>query len=505
MGLQRFPLKDFRGGLNTKDGPFQLQPNESLDAINMILNQRGAMSQRAGKTRFDASGFPAAVRADNIRAWYPDSGTKILLLSIDGDIYTATTAGALTSRFDGTAGTVWCFEQATAATGTQFLWAMNGTDNNKAISTALAVADWGGTPPKGTMMRLWKDRMIVSGVAAFPQRVFFSDKANPETPTAGSYGPNWFDVKSTDDDLDPVTWMELLGDLLLIFKRRSVFAIADPVTMSWRRLGAPGCEDRFQSCVVDGRCYFLNRTGVWSTDGIRAPIFDMDPVEPTWTGNVNYAQLSKARVFPSRDRRVFVAFPHASNTNNSRLLECIPWLRQKRESGRTDPSWMLHDLPIASACTFRPANNDVLIGGAGDTNKLHTIFSGLNDDGVAISAYWQTGWRQIFGEEPFERIRRVNVEMSGQCYLDVYRDFSLASSFNAPLVAPTDPDSFWDGSTWETAGGLWEPASVVVALKRARPETRARYHSLRFSNSVLDKTFSVFSSELVLRGGKEHT
>src|SRR5262245_8337694 len=31
VGLQRFPLNDYRGGLNSKDGPFALKPEEAQD------------------------------------------------------------------------------------------------------------------------------------------------------------------------------------------------------------------------------------------------------------------------------------------------------------------------------------------------------------------------------------------------------------------------------------------------------------------------------------------
>lgn len=499
MGLQRFPISDFRGGLNTRDGPFALESNEAQDLLNVSLSRRGVLIERAGKTRFDTSGMPT-VSPEHIRAWYPNNGNKFLFLSINGDIWRCTTAGAFTSLVDGTNAKTWHFEQGQDSAGVDKLWCMNGTDPAWKISNdGSTVTAWAGTPPNGTMMRLWRNIMVVSGVAATPQRVFFSDIGNPESPVT-AYGTRWKDVKTTEDDADPVTWLEIIGDLLIVFKKQSTWVINDETTFAAKRLGAPGCEDRFQSGVIKNRAYFFNRNGVWSTEGVNAPRLESEKIENYITDNLNYSQLAKARVMPTRDRRLMVALAFGASTVNNRMLEFLPDLVAVK--GVTDPrsgAWTVHDYFVDSFCSFRPSNVDVVM--AGITGKLHTLFTGTTDDGAAYSAFWWTGWRSLISEEPFERIRRVNVEFAGKLIVETYKDFEAVPDHTGSVNAPADLDPFWDGGSW--SGGTWDPMASVL-LGTTRPESRGRYHSVRFFNADNANPFTIYAGELAFRGGKEH-
>lgn len=506
MGLQRFPLSGFAGGVNTRSGPFDLEPTEAQDALNCSLTTRGALFQRAGKTRFDTSGFPGGKRAENIRAWYTPAGVKWLMASIDGDIYKISAAGAATLLFDGTAGTTWVFEQAQDAAGLDKLWMSNGVDAPKKWDGVGAIANWGGTFPgtpatKPYMIRLWHNRMVIVGKDS--QRVWIGAIGDPETWVA----TDWADIKSTEDDIDTISWIEILADNLIVFKRRSSWQIYDPSTFVNRRLGEPGCEDRFQSAVLEGRCYYFTRNGLYSITGSFAPQQETDNIENWWPANLNYAALGKARVYATRDRRVFAAVPTGSSATNNRLVEVVTWLRQWIQrsrgqgfSGFGPPACMFHDLAVESMCTFRPVNTDLVMGSASDAAKIHSIFNGTNDDGVAISSFWKSGWQKFLAEEPRERIRRFNVEMSGQCIVDIFRDFSGEPNFTHALISASDADPLWGGGVW--GGGTWG-ALVGTNLNRVRPESRARYHAVQFRNSVLDRTFTVYAAEFAIRGGKE--
>lgn len=501
MGLQRIPVGDFSGGVNYKDSPFELDPDEARDALNVTLLQRGVIAQRAGTTRLDTSGYPAANFTDHVRPWY-FSTTKLLMASIGGDVWSMTQGGVLTKRFESAASTpVWCFESSVTSANVNQLWMMNGNDPPQKWDGAAALTSaWAGTPPAGTMCRVWNNRMIIAGVAATPQRLFFSAIGDPETPITG-YGTNWVDIKGTEDDTDPITWIEVCGPYLLVFKKNSVWKVYDSTTFANVRLGGPGCEDRFQSCVNEGICYYFNRSGVWSTNGVSAPKFESEVIEPWFQANLNYANLARVRMCASKDRRVFLSVPVGVSAMPNRLLELVPHLASQRSDGRNRAPWLIHDIAMSALAVFRPANTDELVGGGSAAGQIYRLFQGTSDDGNAISSFWKSGWRPFLSEEPFERVRRVNVELGGQITFDLYQEFAEAPVFSATLISNVDPDPFWDGGVWD--GGTWDPI-VSVALKRARPEKRGRYHSFGVRNADLNKTFTIYAMEFVIRGGKEH-
>lgn len=499
MGLQRFPFGDFRGGLNTKTNPADLQPNEAQSLLNVILTARGAMEQRFGKTRFDSSGFPATKRLEYAKPWYFGS-TRLLLGTIDGSIYSSTTGGAFTERFNGTDGTLWAIETAVDSTNSARAWFVNGVDNPKKWDgSAGSVSDWANSPPNGTCLLMWKNRMIVAGVAATPQRVFFSDVGNPESP-ASQYGTNWIDFRAGEDDFDPVVDLALLGDQLVVLKKSSVWVVYDPVTFSNRRVGAPGPNARFQTDELMGRLYFVNQDGIWSTNGVNAPRLESNDIQDQFYDVVNFSVIDKARVCCTREGRVFVAIATGGSSVNNRIFE--QFLGMAEQVGKIKAPWLIHDYPCSSLVVFRPVAANVLLAGDSGAAKVHQLFNGTNDDGVAIAAHWQGGWRSLIAEEPFERIRRLNVEMEGRLQLDLMQDFGTTPKFTAVLETTVDADQLWDGGNWEP--GIWDPVAST-RLMRARPEARGRYHSVRISNNVLNKRFVVLGGEFSLRGGKEHT
>lgn len=511
MGLQRFPIGQFQGGINYRDASQQLEANEAQDGLNVTLAPLiGTLQERAGKMRFDSSGMPGAGPIDNMMTWYPDGTTTIIALSINGTIYFCTPSGVLTSIFAGTAGTTWAFVDNEDASGTPMLWAMNGVDPPKKITSSGTVAGWANTPPNGTMLSVWKNRMIVSGVAATPQRIFFSNIADPENPTTG-YGVQWKDVRYTEDDVDQVTGLMVFADWLLAFKRNSLEGITNG-NPPWdsSRLASLGMESRFQSCIVGDKAYFFNRTGLWSLSTEGALNEESSALNPLWTTNkaphqINFQALGKVRVIDTSNARVLCAMPLDGSATNNYVMELIPNLNFRRLGGRHYvllPACMLHSYPVSAFAKLRTASADVTVAAASDVLKLHTLFEGSDDDGAAISSFLFTGWKGFQEVEPYERVRRVNIEFVGEVTIDVYVDFAVdIPSFTQTVVSVMAEDQLWDGGTWD--GGPWN-APQKSTLGRVRPETRARYHAFKFSNEQLDSTFKIFDAEVAFRGGKEH-
>lgn len=509
MGLQRFPLGDFNGGWNIRDAPQSIETNQSQSQLNVtVADVIGALSQRQGKVPF-GDGVPYPI--DNIRPWYPSESTKYMFASAGGRIYLISATGVASELVVGTLGTIWSFEQSTDAAGAPFMWCMNGTDTPRKVDAFGVVHTWANNPPNGTLMRLWRNRMTVSGHPDHPQRVFFSFIGDPEqgdddNPTDAEYGTNWLDIKGTEEDLEPIVALEVFGDDLYVFKRKSIWAIQNG-NSPWDNVRITvglGAADRYQTCVVQDKMYFFNNSGIWSLSAVNLQLKEeSDNVRPLWTTRVNHGQLHKARMMAMPNNRIACALPLDSAENNNYLLELIPGLSYKRVGLRRSvllPSVCPHDYQVHAFCPFRPGDQDVVIA-SDHSGNLHQLFEGTNDDGEAIRSHWFTGWRPVINEEPFERIRRVNVEMSGQVTVEVYGDFRTEPDHSAELSTADDTDPLWDGGVWD--GGVWDPVGTV-ALERSNPESWARYHAVKFMNEELNKTFTIYAAELAVRGGKAH-
>lgn len=508
--LQRVPINNFRGGLNTRDGPFDLQPNESPDLSNVTLSDLvGSLSVRKGKVRFDTNS--PAHTIDNARQTVlTNSGATVrfLMCSINGSIYSCDGTGAFVLLFIGTAGTVWDFAQMPDASGNDRVWCSNAVDAaQKWDGTSSTTSAWSGVPLAGTRLLVWRNKMIIVGVIATPQNVYLSKVGDPEATTAAY---DFVQLRGDDDELDSITEINVLADRLYIFKQRSIWLMTDPVSFANHRIGEPGCYSQFQSDVCDDKLYFFNEQGVWSTAGV-AVNYETGSMNSYFPNNLDFSQLAKVRVLGTRDSypRVLVTLPTGSVGSNNVMLEMIPNMNFRRIGGRRYlllPAFMLHTYDASCLANFKPTDVGEwgIYGGSSSVNKLYQYFTGSSDDGVQIDAHWKSAWMAIEGEEPFERVRRLNVELSGDAIVDIFKDFNVSPDFSATLPGGTvGSDNTWDNSPNVWDGGTWDP-EAQYRFARVRPESRGRFHQVQFRTLPTGLPFAINVAELAIRGGKEH-
>lgn len=512
MALQRVPINNFRGGLNTRDSPFELQPNESPDLLNVTLTDLvGLLQVRKGMTRFD-SNCPGTV--DNAKMIQLSGQNPTLMCSVAGNVYSCSPGGFFTLRFTGTTNfRVWDFAEMPDASGNDRVWMCDGASvPQKWDGAAGSTSAWAGTPPV-TMSRIlvWKSKMVAINTGATGSvavRVFLSKTGDPEQ-TTGAF--DTLDLRGDDDDLETLTDMNVLADRLFVFKRRSTWIVTDPSTLANRRLGEPGCFGPLMSDVCDGKLYFFNEQGLWSTGGV-AVAYESGSINSFFITRFNVGQISRVRVLATRDSypRLLVTLPVDNSAVNNAMLEVVPNINFRRIGGRRYlllPAFMLHTIDASCLANFK---TNVfaqwgIYGGRTSVTQLHQFFVGTSDGGTAISAHWKSSWMAIQGEEPFERIRRFNVELSGDAIVDVFKDFNVSPDFSATLPdAGSSTDNIWDNNphTWDEPG-LWDPGNQYRFV-RVRPESRGRFHQVQFRTLPGGQPFQINAAELVVRGGKEH-
>lgn len=156
----------------------------------------------------------------------------------------------------------------------------------------LASTSWNGAPafgsgqPQGQCAISWKTMMIIGQGS----RVRWSVLGNPDSFLSNSF----IDIKTLDDQSDDIVAFEILGENLLVYKKRSTWMIFDPVSFENRRLYSVGLINRRVTTRVNDRVYWLSHDGVFSTDGgdIRAESGKLGNFNTTPGGNLAYPQIS---------------------------------------------------------------------------------------------------------------------------------------------------------------------------------------------------------------------
>lgn len=376
------PIKDFRGGLNTRDSPFELQANESPDLSNVTISALvGQLEARKGKTRYDVSGLPNETVDYAKQCVVGNTGKRALMLSINGNIWFCNPAGEVKKLHAGTAGTVWDFEVYADAAFKDWIYCQNGFDTpQKWDAEAAATVEWKatiGAIPNGGVICVWENRMFV----AQNQRIYFSEFGDPEA-TVKEYG--FVDVRGEEDDLDNIQDLHVLGARLIVLKRRSVFFISSAVTMANRRIGGPGVWGRFQTVELEDKLYFFNPQGIWSTGGVEVSM-ESGSINNYFPKHLNKAALGTARLIATRDTypRLMLSVATGANTVPDTLIEMVPHINFRRIGGRRYlllPAFFLHTLPASALATWNPTGTEELLIGTGQGSNAtagKTTFPGM--------------------------------------------------------------------------------------------------------------------------------
>ena len=592
MSLQRVPINNFRGGLNTRDSPFELQPNESPDCQNVSLTALvGQLQVRKGRLKYNqwtpptiASATPVAgggtfaagtyfykvaildndgaqttgsaevsatvalnghinLVINNIPGFaaqmilyrstvsggqtsspavvtsfsfplstvnYTDTGTAVtagaiptafylasltnqidnakqivlnpvanqyawLMLSCRGNVYAMDSRQRIFFLHSGAANSIWDFAQMPDATGADKVWMCNGVDTpQKWDGLQTTTSAWSNAITAWARSLVWKNKMVViegiyNSTAANPYRVYFSKPGDPEAAN-GTY--DFTDLRGDDDDIQALTEMNVLADRLYVFKERTVWLFTDANTFANRRIGEPGCLSRFQSDVCNEKLYFLNVQGLWSTAGV-AVAYESGSINNYFTQHLTVFAANKARLLTTRDtyQRLLLSLPVDGSSSNNAVFEVVPNLNFRRIGGRRYlllPAFLPHtwDASCLVNANWGSGQWGNFCGGTATPGNFYQLFDGTTDDGTAVSAHWQSAWMAIQGEEPFERVRRLNVELQGDARVEVFSDFKAAPDFGAqlPAGAPLNllPDPNFDTDGVGSLAG-WRAVPTALA------------------------------------------
>jgi hypothetical protein len=342
--------------------------------------------------------------------------------------------------------------------------------------------------------------MCIAGVAGQPQRLYYSTIANPESWPAN----NFIDIKSTDDERDGITALEVIGENLLVFKERSVWLVFDPVSFENRRIADIGCVGRGATARSLNeeieKVYWVSPKGVYSTDGDDVR-HESKMIQPRFTdsslawGQYLYGFKEYTRLCMLHDGKLYLYnWPGMGQQfDNIFFMDT----KYKRQDGQHP--WFRHINVMAKICAMAPLqgrfhniNNseyhgqiavfDVngALGGPQDWADILVDNSVVDNPspGVTVTGTYETGFLDLTeGLEKKERLRRINVH---------------GSTGSVGISVDADEAGY--------AGSGFLSLSTPSRFVRYRPERRGRFFQLKLN---LSGCF-VDSVEMMYRGGTEH-
>lgn len=383
----RFPGNELPKGL------FQYVQNARLDN-NSIEKRPGTSSITTSLGAFSILG---------LSAFEPAGGTKYQIACRDGtsnsQLYSST-GGNFSSIGSAnlTAGLQMNFVQAS-----NYLFGFNGMDEVD-VDSSLTVTKNRATIPLGKFGYWFHNYLFVAGVAAFPNRLYFSNLGVPITFT----GSDYIDINANDGDV--ITGLSILNDELLIFKNFSVWSISGWSGSSFGTATIAGQNTQsktlgtgtpsHQSIISTGRdVYYLSFAGgiphfrsltqTVFAKTVEGGIVSFD-IENTMNG-INKAQLAKcAGVYDGK--YISWSLPNGASTTNNLSLIFEP-TRTFRSPLGAHRSWVIDQGYEASQFAVSTVSGRPLVyfGDAGANGLVFKIDLSLyTDNGDAVVMDVQT-------------------------------------------------------------------------------------------------------------------
>lgn len=472
-----FRFAHFGRGLNTTDGVMSLREGdvddpggagaEARELLNVVSRHRGNVSRRDGCTAIAAPLAGGNLALKDISIIGRGAGSFALCSEAGGRLWSISAATPAVPTVIVAAGlsatAPWRFLRAPVTGAQGPAYGMNGTD--APIETDGTLAGTGawtattGTLPNGTQLAYHDNEVFVSGVAAFPYRLYWS---YPGQPT------NW--PAANVEDFDPEDGQPLVthvshGSSLLVFKRRGIWKVYDSETGANTKVAASVGAVSARSVVsTEVGCFFLDaELGVMVTDGSTVSTVSSQ-IQRTLDG------------VPAADMAQAVA---AYVAGHYYLSVKVDGVRRILDYDTQLQSWWIHSPTPAALAAWDRGSGPRLVGApesllAGASRLIELFTPGqLYDDGTIFESYWTGPFHRIngfrFARGVLRRCRRLTMEGRGTVDVYVAADYanSRGSQEGTPVFTTADDtfggaDTFGGGGTF--GGGVQLGQDVIPTL-----------------------------------------
>lgn len=485
--LREFKFTKYYGMNNTKS-PIELGSFEAENIENWLIRYQGKLVRRNGLTLLgNDTGSNKVLGLTH----YISGATKaqIRVVTTQLEVLSAGTWSAMSGA--GATGLTtgldmnFCFANG-------YLYGFNGTDtvrkaNNTTVTTVAGI-------PVGKFAVWFRNYMFVGGVAAYPNRIYFSNLGDPETFSADDY----IDVEPGDGD-------ELTGlisnspDKLTITKKYSVHYLTGAGTNTFavyvvtrdfgiasHRSLVPVGQDVW-GINSEGRIVsiYRNQYGLLSGKDMSSEF-----IEETING-LNMSGLNKVCA-ATLDGYILFAVPVGASTYNNLVLvyDVDAPVPASMSKWVTFTGWSPSVFDV-----YSPAGIDILYMGEGQADSKCYSWAGNTDNGTVITATWEGPEMEFESEGSLKRHRQIKIwgEALGNFDLSVYASLDNATytdigNLNLSATGGTWNTSVWGSFLWGAIGSVTERLHFSTnggAVKGFKAQLKFIYNANSGSPSIL--------------------
>ena len=503
----------YSGGLNNTDEPDQISENEASTLQNAYIGKKGQLTKRSGALLVGDDTGATAITGKI--GWIEDDGTKWLIRTSGTEIQylNSTTWDAFDDGFTDDLATEFVIAN-------NKLYIFNGTDDIHSwdgadVNLNSGVTDMGGSIPSAKFGVFWKNYMFITGSTAlsgtsYPSRVYFSNLNDPDTFTTGT---DYFDVNKSDGQ--DITGIKPLGELLVIFKRRSYYILSGSSPGDWRIStsvnnvqsvdSSVGCTSHRSIVQVGNDLWFMSDDGMRSVRRTEAQSdtpstgIVSGKIEGTIAG-MNKSALDKVCAVQF-NKRVYYAYPTGSSTFNDEVS--VSETRQTAESITNPHPWVTYTgWNVSCWATHLPGDEPVLYyGEASDDSLSFQAETGTNDNSASIDFDYQSPMIDLRQPDMKKTYRFLKVSAKTG---DSDNTVTIQSSSDANIFTTHGTLDLYDGGTqWNSATWDTDTWAYIGQVKDKFPIARASEQLMvRFRNNNADQPVTMYPYTMAIKTKK---
>lgn len=428
----------FPGGLNTRDDAGELGTEELSDAMNVTIDERGALMKRLGYERRHASPVGTG-KVTNLFHW---ASRGFLIEQIGTGMHKDGAASFHT----------WT---TTARVGMcEFLGNLimaHPVDGVRMYDGTTVTGPFANFPLSDTCAA-WQNKCYFAGIPSTPARFMWTD-AGLMTMAVNNF--NEIREKDTSKicNLGGASGLDVSGRPgLLAFKGDSSYRIYDSTTGAYNTIDASvGTSSNIGSVSAYGRTYVINERGIYHTNGIDPLVEATTKIESVFQATVINQSRADLYCAGRYQDRLWFSLPRVGQVTNTLAIELNPvsgWV-------------MTHSNAASCYATLGRGATDLVMGSPSVDGLVFNTHRGGSDDGVAIASYIQSAWiMPAFANKV--NLRRVRFIGAGVFSAIVLKDFEAGAALGTLSVDLSSADAIWDDTNaeWDT-NDYWGPTKFM--------------------------------------------